>query len=166
MRLDLKQFSIGMFILLITVMYTLFSIRYFQQREAAATVIYENIRNDLSELAYVLSRHVKKEPVFTSRSLLDRKAANSNAISAIAIFDDQKLLVTTDLKYSEVLNATHMRTNVKDDIYKNLMRNKGIEASIYYYQGKQLKEYNLCLYSPWCIDPLCSDHSKGHHTSA
>jgi hypothetical protein len=41
MRLDLKQFSIGMFILLITVMYTLFSIRYFQQREAAATVIYE-----------------------------------------------------------------------------------------------------------------------------
>jgi len=146
MRLSLKQFSIGMFVLLITVMYTLFSIRYFQQREATATVIHESIQNDLSELAYVLSRHVKKEPILTARSLLDRKAANSNFISAIAIFDDQKMLVTTDPKYSKVLNSTQLHNNVKNGIYNSLTHNKGIEESIYHYQGKQLKHYSLIFY--------------------
>lgn len=146
MRLGLKQFSIGLFVLLIAVMYTLFAIRYFQQREASATVIYESIQNDLSELSYVLSRHVKKEPIFTSRSLLDRKAANSNFISAIAIFDDRKLLVTTNPKYSKLLDAVQLNSTIKSDIYNNIIHNKGIEESIYYYQGKQLKSYNLIFY--------------------
>jgi diguanylate cyclase (GGDEF)-like protein len=135
-----------MFVLLIGVMYTLFSIRYFQQREATATVIYESIRNDLSELSYVLSRHVKKEPIATSRSLLDRKAANSNVISAIAVFDDKKLLIATDPKHSKILNSTQLYHNVKDGIYDNLTHKEGIEESIYYYEGKQLKHYNLIFY--------------------
>lgn len=146
MRLGLKPFSVGMFILLISVMYTLFAIRYFQQREAAATIIQENIRNDLSELAYVLSRHVKKEPVYTSRSLLDRKAANNNFISAIAVFDDQELLITTSPKYTKLLEYGQVNTDMKNDVYNNLIRHKGIEESIYYYQGKQLKSYNLTFY--------------------
>jgi diguanylate cyclase (GGDEF)-like protein len=127
-------------------MYTLFAIRYFQQREAGATVIYESIRNDLSELAYVLSRHVKKEPIITSRSLLDRKAANSNFINAIAIFDDQKLMVNTNPKYSQIPDSVLLNTTMTDNIYNNLIQNEGIEESIYYYEGKQLKNYSLIFY--------------------
>ncbi len=155
MRLGLKQFSFGMFALLIIVMYTLFSIRYFQQRETGATIIHESIRNDLSELAYVLSRHVKKEPIFTSRSLLDRKAANSNFISAIAVFDDQKLLVTTNPKYTQTIKSFPVDTDMKNDVYNSLIHRKGIEESIYYYEGKQLKSYSLTFY----ID---QDYIKNH----
>lgn len=146
MRLGLKPFSIGMFILLISVMYTLFAIRYFQQRDASATIILESIRNDLSELAYVLSRHVKKEPASTARSLLDRKAANNNFISAIAIFDDQQLLVTTNPRYTKLLDYDQVNTHMQNDVYSNLIGHKGIEESIHYYQGKQLKSYNLIFY--------------------
>ena len=147
MRLSLRQFSVGMFILLIAVMYTLFAIRYFQQREATASVIHESIHNDLSELAYVLSRHIKKESISTARSLLDRKAANSRYINAIAIYDDQKLLVTTDPKYSDSLKSAFVHTDIPNNIYESLLRNEGLQDSIFYYQGKQLKSYSLIFYT-------------------
>jgi diguanylate cyclase (GGDEF)-like protein len=146
MKYSLKQFSVSMFMLLLIVMYTLFAIRYFQQREATATIIHESIHNDLSELAYVLSRHIKKEPILTARSLLDRKAANSNFIRAIAVFDDQKLMVSTDQKYSKVLKSIQLHTDTKDNIYDRLIQNEGIEESVYYYQGKQFKHYSLIFY--------------------
>ena len=143
MRIGIKPFSIGLFFLIISLMYLLFSTYYFQQRETTSKIIVESIQNDLSELSYVLSKHMQKEPINTARALLDRKTANNDYIKAIAIFDDQKLLLTTDPYLSKVTSVLELHMRPDKGMYELLVKHGATEKSIHYYNRSQLKEYRL-----------------------
>ena len=146
MKFGIKHFAFAILSILIVGLYISFSNYFFLQREQTAKVITNNIKNDLSELSYVLSKHIRKEPVSTSRSILDRKAANNNYLNAIAIFDDDVLMVTTDQKFSEVLDSTDLFIDSGKNFYKTLQNKVAFEESISYYVGKDLKHYTLLFF--------------------
>lgn len=146
MKLTIKQFTFSALFLLLVGMYSVFTNYYFNQREITATVIMNTITNDLSELSYILSKHVKKESITTARALIDRKAANNNYLSAIAIFDDKELIITTDPKHSKNLTTSELYVSPYEDTYTFLLEKAAVDKSIRYYQGKALRHYTLLFF--------------------
>lgn len=147
MKLTIKQYVLIMLLILLTGLYTAFINYYFSQRTLTAQIITRTIKNDLSELSYLLSKHLRKEPIASARSLIDRKVANNPYIRAIAIFDDDKPLFSTHHKKTDIPSVTlTYNHNRKDDIYHALKSITTFESYIRYYQGKTLKNYSLVFY--------------------
>ncbi len=146
MNVSIKNFTIGIFLLLVIGLYAVFVNYFFSQRELTAKVITRSIKNDISELSYILSKHIRKESITTSRALLDRTAANSIYVKAISVFDDDKLLLTTDPKYSTALNSNEVFKATENKIHQNLLTKTGFEEDIHYYVGKNRRLYTLVFY--------------------
>jgi len=146
MKFTIKHYVFALLLFSLTALYTVFINYYFAQRELTAQVITDSIQNDLSELAYLLSKHIRKEPITSARSLIDRKAANNPYIHAIAIFDDDKLLLTTDHNNSSIISPSHLYSHTDDNIYEALKNKTAFEGIIRYYQGEKLKNYTLLFY--------------------
>ena len=125
------------------ILYAIFSTYYFNQREVTAKIISSSIKNDLSELSYVLSKHIRKESVTTARALIDRKSANNNYINAIAIFDNETLLLTTDPQFSVLLTSSQTYLKPHQDTYNKLMDTLVFQDYIYYYEGKNQKSFTI-----------------------
>jgi len=154
MKLSIKQFTFSLIFFLISGMYTVFAHYYYTQRDITAKVIVNTMTNDLSELSYILSKHVKKSPMSTARSLLDRKAANNNYLSAIAVFDNDHLIITTDHKYSKVPSASELYVAPHESNFNYLQKKSALEENIRYYEGKVIKNYSLVFY----IDKVYIEH--------
>ena len=101
-------FSIQRFILFfIALLFLLFSIMFFyyfkSQEEQTSKVIYTTLEHELAERAYSISKMMeKKDDILLFRSLLVNAVANNNFLKAILVFDDDKLLLTTDPKIKSV----------------------------------------------------------------
>ncbi len=146
MKLSIKQYVLAILLVSLTGLYSAFINYYFTQRTLTAQVITDSIQNDLSELAYLLSKHVRKEPINTARSLIDRKAANNPYLHAIAIFDDDKLLLTTNHDSTHIITPSNLYRHNNNDIYAALDSEVAFEGNIRYYQGKNRKNYTLVFY--------------------
>ena len=146
MKFTIKQFIFTLLLISLTGLYLAFSHYYHSQRALTAQVIISSIQNELSELSYLLSKHLRKEPITTTRSLIDRNVASNPYISAIAIFNDDKLLLTTD-QNSKSISPSHLYNTSHDgDVYTALNNKKAFEETIRYYQGNKLKNYTLIFY--------------------
>ncbi|MGJ0333379.1 EAL domain-containing protein [Aliarcobacter cryaerophilus] len=101
-------FSIQRFILFfIALLFLLFSIMFFyyfkSQEEQTSKVIYTTLEHELAERAYSISKMMeKKDDILLFRSLFVNAVANNNFLKAILVFDDDKLLLTTDPKIKSV----------------------------------------------------------------
>lgn len=101
-------FSIQRFILFfIALLFLLFSIMFFyyfkSQEEQTSKVIYTTLEHELAERAYSISKMMeKKDDILLFRSLFVNTVANNNFLKAILVFDDGKLLLTTDPKIKSV----------------------------------------------------------------
>lgn len=101
-------FSIQRFILFfIALLFLLFSIMFFyyfkSQEEQTSKVIYTTLEHELAERAYSISKIIeKKDNILLFRSLFVNTVANNNFLKAILVFDDDKLLLTTDPKIKSV----------------------------------------------------------------
>ncbi|MCT7529347.1 EAL domain-containing protein [Aliarcobacter cryaerophilus] len=101
-------FSIQRFILFfIALLFLLFSIMFFyyfkSQEEQTSKVIYTTLEHELAERAYSISKMMeKKDDILLFRSLLVNAVANNNFLKAILVFDNDKLLLTTDPKIKSV----------------------------------------------------------------
>lgn len=147
MTLSIRQFTVTTLTILTVSMYILFAVYYFEQREQTASVIMHTMQNDLSELTYLLSRHITRESIRTSRVLLDRKAATNEFIRAIAIFDDKDLLVTTDPSFSKAPSSIELISDMHKNMYSSLTKGMGLEEDIHYYEGKTFKNYSLVIFT-------------------
>lgn len=101
-------FGIQRFILFfIVLLFLLFSIMFFyyfkSQEEQTSKVIYTTLEHELAERAYSISKMMeKKDDILLFRSLFVNAVANNNFLKAILVFDDGKLLLTTDPKIKSV----------------------------------------------------------------
>ncbi|ARD43174.1 EAL domain-containing protein [Colwellia sp. PAMC 21821] len=146
MNLTIKKVAFGLIFFLLTGMYIIFAYYYFSQRDITAKIIVTSIKNDLSELSYVLSKQIKKEPISSARPLLDRRAANNKYLSAIAIFKDDELVMTTEHKYSKIPTASDLYFAPHKSDFVFLNDKSALQGNIYYYQGKLIKNYALVFY--------------------
>jgi len=148
MKFTIKQYIFTLLFVSLTGLYLAFSYYYHSQRAITAQVIISSIQNELSELSYILSKHLRKESITTARSLLDRNVANNPYISGIAIFDDDTLLLTTDHNNATIISPSYLYNinHDEDDVYTALNNKTALEGTIQYYQGNQLKHYTLLFY--------------------
>ena len=107
-----------------------------------ALEIEKNLKNHISELSYNLSKNLKtKNDILSYRAIFDRTAANYSFISYIMIFNDDKLLLTTDPSQTSILkNPIDIE---KKDSYSKLLERQYIEDEIRFYEGKNLKKLRL-----------------------
>ncbi len=146
MKFTIKQYILAILLISLTGLYSAFINYYFTQRTLTAQVITDSIQNDLSELAYLISKHIRKEPIKTARSLIDRKSANNPYLRSIAIFDDDKLLLTTDHTSTNIISPSHLYNQNDNDAYSALDNKIAFEGNIRYFQGNKAKNYTLLFY--------------------
>lgn len=115
--------------------YLIFSFYYQKQEEDRANIILKNLKSNLSELSYTISKELnRKNQIVAYRSTFDRVVANNDFINSILIFDDEKLLLTTDpdIKRLDTLSGNY----AFNTSYENLLKNLYIKTDINFYENK------------------------------
>jgi len=142
-----NSMHIQKFILLITVVftlliYTLFGYYFFKQEEAMSSVILKTLNSNLSETSYTLSKNLQtKDDIVALRPILDRIAANQPFLSAIFIYDGNRVVLSTDPHYGIESLCTDRRSF--DTAYQTLTEKKSIEQEIRFYVGGNLETLTL-----------------------
>ena len=141
MIFNIRRLILFFISILVLIFYSIFAYYFFKQEENLAKVILKTINSNITETSYTLSKNLKsKNDVLLYRALLDRISANNDFISAIAIFDDDKLLVVTDPAYGKIDNIPRIKEN---SYYKELMNNKYIETDIRFFENKEIRKLRL-----------------------
>jgi diguanylate cyclase len=143
MSFTLKQFTIGVFLLLLTGFYFLFNSYYNEQQNKTAKVVLQNLESDVANFSYVLSKYIRRDSILTSRSLLDSESANNHYVAAVVVFDNDKLLVTSDPAYTKMLPSEFLHEENGEDAIYHLLFHSGVFDTINYYVGKVRKEYTV-----------------------
>ncbi len=142
MIFNIQRFILFLLFLLLFMFYMIFSYYFFKQEEEIANVILKSLKNNLTETTYTLSKNIeKKDDILSYRALLDRISSNEDFIKAILVFDDNKLLVTTEPAYKVL--PKNIQNNNLDSSYKKLIHQKYIEEYIRFYEGKNEKKLLL-----------------------
>lgn len=139
---NIQRFILFILFFLIFLFYAIFSYYFIKQEEEIATVILKSLKNNITETSYTLSKSIsKKEDILSYRALLDRIASNQDFIKAILVFDNEKMLVTTEPSYTK-LDEDIQNNNLRSS-YKKLLNNKYIINNINFYEGNIPKELQL-----------------------
>ncbi|MDD3008172.1 MAG: EAL domain-containing protein [Arcobacter sp.] len=135
---NIQKFILFFLFSLLVLFYIIFSYYFFKQEEEVANVILKSLKNNITETSYTLSKNIeKKEDVFSYRALLDRITSNEDFIKAILVYDNEKLLLTTEPSI-RTLDKNIENINL-DSSYKKLIHQKYIEENIRFYEGKNQK---------------------------
>ena len=141
MIFNIRRLILFFIFVLVVIFYSIFAYYFFKQEENLAKVILKTINSNITETSYTLSKNLKsKDDVLLYRALLDRISANNNFIAAIAILDDDKLLLVTDPSYQKIDNVPMIK---ESSYYKELMNNKYIETDIRFFENKEIRKLRL-----------------------
>jgi diguanylate cyclase len=141
MKIDIKRLILMFFFFILISLYSIFSYYFYAQENKLASVILKTLNNNIIETSYIMSKTIKsQDDIFSFKAQLDRNSANDDFIAAIAIFDNNKLLLTTDPSY-KTINFTVNRKN--KDFYMELLNKQYIENEFKFYEGKNLKKLKL-----------------------
>lgn len=139
---NIQRFILTILLFLILLFYSIFSYYFIKQEEEIASVILKSLKNNISETSYTLSKNIeKKEDILSYRALLDRISSNQDFIKAILVFDNEKMLITTEPSYTKI-NENSDNLNLETS-YKKLMFNKYIKDDINFYEGNIPKKLQL-----------------------
>lgn len=139
---DIQKFILFFISLILIIFYTIFGYYFFKQEEEISNVILKSIENNLKETSYKLSKSIEeKNDILTYKSLLDRISSHEDFIQAILVFDNDKLLLTTDPKI-KTINRDFKNYNLNSS-YEKLMNQQYIEEEITFYEGKNLRKLLL-----------------------
>lgn len=139
---DIQKFILFFISLILIIFYTIFGYYFFKQEEEISNVILKSIENNLKETSYKLSKSIEeRNDILTYKSLLDRISSHEDFIQAILVFDNDKLLLTTDPKI-KTINRDFKNYNLNSS-YEKLMNQKYIEEEITFYEGKNLRKLLL-----------------------
>jgi len=139
---NIQKFILFFVFSLLFIFYIIFGYYFFKQEEEISNVILKSIENNLKETSYKLSKSIeKKDDILSFRALFDRISSNEDFIEAILVFDDRKLLLTTNPKIKTI--NKDLQYHKLDSSYSKLMNQSHIEEEIRFYQGKELKKLLL-----------------------
>ncbi len=141
MKINIKRLILMFFFFILISLYSIFSYYFYAQENKLASVILKTLNNNIIETSYIMSKTIKsQDDIFSFKAQLDRNSANDDFIAAIAIFDNNKLLLTTDPSY-KTINFPVNRKN--KDFYMELLNKQYIENEFKFYEGKNLKKLKL-----------------------
>lgn len=144
MLLTIQKFTIiGLFVIL-SAAYSLFISYYLEEQENTASVILHSLKNDMSELSYLLSKNLfSDELVKANRAILDRASSNNDYIAAILVADDNEVLLTTDPHYRVLPQRSKIFYDETLSAYHILFDKVGIEGDVRFYEGQKMHKLRL-----------------------
>jgi diguanylate cyclase (GGDEF)-like protein len=139
MLLTIQKFTFLMLFIVLIIIYTIFTRHYLIQKEETASVILKSLKNDISELSYILSKNITDDADIGSyRAILDRATSNNDYIAAILIADDNDIVITTDPHYNKIPIVSELFYDETLSSYDTFLFKKGIEGKIRFYKGQSL----------------------------
>ncbi len=139
MLLTIQKFTFLMLFIVLMLIYAIFTDNYLNQREETASVILGSLKNNMSELSYILSKNITDDAtVGSNRAILDRMSANSDYMDAILIVNDSKIVITTNPHYNSIPATSEIFDDKNLLAYDTLFQKRGIEGTIRFYQGETL----------------------------
>jgi diguanylate cyclase len=144
MIMNIKKLLILFFLFVLISIYSIFTYYFYQQENKLSNVILKTLNNNITETSYTISKTIKSiDDIYLFKAQLDRYSANDDFIAAIAIFDNDKLLLTTDPSYKTI---DKINTQKNEDFYNELVHKKYIENELRFYEGKDVKKLRLIYY--------------------
>jgi len=143
MRVSIAKFSLSLLSIFTAIFLSIAIYIYYEQQENTASVILKSMNSQISEVSYIISKSVKNKadmPLY--RALLDRIAVNSDFIKLIHIYDEHKILLSTDPFFKEILSNTQL-TSSYESAYEELMKIDALESQVRFYEGDKLVWVNL-----------------------
>ena len=138
LKISIQKFIIFITFILISILIAVFLDFYWKQQEKTASVILKNIKAELAEVSYIISKKLNdKGHLSTYRPLLDRMSAQNSYIDAIVIHDGQNILLSTDPFYKKILPTDALKDS-KKSLYKQLRSKKVIEDKLRFYVGNKV----------------------------
>lgn len=117
---------------------------FYEQRDQTAQVILKNLRADISELSYALSKNIESDAdLIGSRAQLDWVAANNDFIHSISVFDGAHLVLSSDPYRANVPQNAHDTMDAVTQPYRFFMQKPTIMTALRFYQGSDLRYYQL-----------------------
>lgn len=141
MIINIKKLLILFFSFVLLSIYAIFTYYFYQQENKLSSVILKTINNNITETSYTISKGIKSiDDIFLFKAQLDRNSANDDFIAAIAIFDNSKLIFTTDPSYKTIDMEDKQHNK---DFYNELINKKYFENELRFYEGKNVKKLRL-----------------------
>ena len=130
-----------------TVLYSAFMYVYFDEQQRKTDLVVENIRQDLSETAYIISSEADSiESIKGFKALLNRKVANTPSISAIVLSYNQKILLTTDTSITQIPAEKEVLSTFRDITPKVLIKHLKFKLKTRFYIQDNPNFFTLYVY--------------------
>ena len=143
MQLTIQKFIFILFSILLGVGFSIITYYHIEQQNKTARVILKNIKSNMSESSYMLSKSLKTiETAVSSRPLLDRLSSNNEFIAAVLMHNEQEVLLSTDPHYTKILPVENLCSNDLS-AYENLMLKKACEGDVRFYIGNKVHVVKL-----------------------
>jgi diguanylate cyclase (GGDEF)-like protein len=129
---------------ILIIVYIIFSSYYLKQKEETSLIIINTLKNNMSELSYILSKNFNYDsPINASRAILERYTSNNDYIAAIMIVDNNDIAITTDPAYNKIPYITELMNNNNLSAHDKLYLQKGIEGVIRFYKNGEQRILRL-----------------------
>ncbi|CAM3506199.1 putative bifunctional diguanylate cyclase/phosphodiesterase [Arcobacter aquimarinus] len=139
---NIQKFILFFISLILIIFYTIFGYYFFKQEEEISNIILKSLENNIIETSYKLAKSIEeKSDILNHRSLLDRISSNEDFIQAILVFDNEKLLLTTNPKIKTI--NRNLKNYKLNSSYEKLMNQEYIEEEITFYEGRNLRKLLL-----------------------
>lgn len=117
---------------------------FYEQRDQTAQVILKNLKADISELSYALSKNIESDAdLIGSRAQLDWVAANNDFIHSISVFDRSRLVLSSDPYQTTAPENAQDTMDPVTDPYELFEKKTAIVTTLRFYQGEELRHYQL-----------------------
>lgn len=146
--ISINRFIVVAIITVISVIYVVFYSYYIDERQRKADLVLENIRENLSEVAYVISTGLDGiSSVGTFKSLLNRKVANNQLIAAMMISYGNQVLLTTDSSLQHTPPVQEAVTDIKRVKASELLEKHVYEDRIRFFVQDKPEELSLFIFT-------------------
>jgi diguanylate cyclase (GGDEF)-like protein len=145
--LSIQRFIQLLILIIISILYMVFSYVYLEDQQQKTDLIVENIRQDLSETAYVISSEMSSiDSIQGFKALLNRKVANTPLISALAVAYPQKIILTTDLSITKLPPDMEVLSEFRNVSMQALMNSLKFKLKARFYIQDQAEYFTLVVY--------------------
>jgi len=153
--ISINRYIIAALVLIISIFYGLFISFYIKDQQQKTDLIVENIRQDLSETAYIISSEVEDlDGLKAFKSFLNRKVANTPLFSAMSVSYGSKIISTTDSVITQIPPSSEIISKFRNVTTKELITHKIFETRSRFYIQDQVHWFTLIVYL---------DHDYIHH---
>ncbi len=145
--LSVHRFILLLMFILVSTLYAAFSYVYLSDQQRKTDLIVENIRQDLSETAYMISSEVNSiESIKGFKALLNRKVANTPLIENMALSYRQQIILTTDPSITQLPPEKEVLSKFRDISTKTLINNLKFKIKTRFYIQNQPEYFTLVVF--------------------